>query len=1240
MGRKRDKVKSWFGGGTTLKPPDATEYGSESSLSASQSAHSPVTATTQPAKTGAAHSSRPLSRPPSPYAPPAPGEQVSRPGNRTTPTHQLPNLNATRPSTHQTKKALWVRAFETLPEETRIALIRTTGTVQPPEQIQEQIQQLALEKQRQAEAKTWKFRFNGRHVILRDVAGKIIVWLDKMKGVGDVAVSFDPVHGALPWAAVRFVLQAATVDSQQHGQLLVGMEQVTYLLLRCAVYETMYTKADALASDQSAQNFETALIQLYASILSFMALYIRLISKRTTRRAMHALFNVDELGQYMGNLQSLESRVEVEFSIFERVYQRQLHHNLAGRYGELQGVLTSQLLRLGADVKNLWTRQDKEKNAEILQWLSSIPHLSDHDAARAGRVHGTGEWLLRHQVYNDWWNTSASMVLWLHGIPGCGKTKLSSKVIDGLMDLGSSNLDSEGLAYFYCDRNQEDHQQPTRVLQSLVRQLATKTTKELIMSFIVDLYDQRKSTGFAMSQLTVLECRDLAVKMLSRYSQTTIVIDGLDECNKETRYILMDALEEFLNSSSHPVKIFIASRNDTDLKARYESGQHLEIQATDNQQDIEQFIEDKLDKSPQFRSKISSQTQTKIVSTFKTKSQAMFQWAALHIDDLLKLRRDQDVLQYLDDLPEGLKNAYDKIYHDIKSRKGSWGRVADRAFQWLMGSYRPLRPDELVAAACQDPDTTTVFGVDIDIDFVLDACHNLITVVETDAFDDGSGSVRHAKVCRFAHLSVQEYFETHHWSRKQVNRAMASVCLAVLLESAANDRLDGSSRASQGSQPDKVERELPFGPGPLINYAQGWFVHVRIAEAGDAELYYSDTHLYDLVDIFSADHAEYWIRSFGFFSFIIPLENKSVDLRKVSYDIRRDPLVLFAALGLAGYLKAIFEDDASLFGRLMEEKEEMLSLGVKYGHYDLCKLILDAGAKVHVNTSGTRLRSSPIQIAAYDGRSDLVGLLLANGADVNCHRGLSDSPLLAAASGQGSSETAALLLDAGADINICSLRDGSALQCAAYMEHQDMVKLLISRGADLDLEGGFWGIPIIAAVLGKSSALELLLKAGADVNKVAGFYGTALQMAVYYRFSTMIELLLDQGADPNIRGGYFGSALEAASWLGESLGYPMMKTLLDHGAIVYPSGDYGPHLYKFLTEIDSPEDRKKRGDYSPLEPWKSLSPRFTDHVHKGLQQMNTHYSRSQWHELLSETRGRVAGLPPEGDSGFKPPPID
>jgi hypothetical protein len=35
----------------------------------------------------------------------------------------------------------------------------------------------------------------------------MLSFIDKFKEAGDVAVSFDPVHAALPWAGIRFVLQ-------------------------------------------------------------------------------------------------------------------------------------------------------------------------------------------------------------------------------------------------------------------------------------------------------------------------------------------------------------------------------------------------------------------------------------------------------------------------------------------------------------------------------------------------------------------------------------------------------------------------------------------------------------------------------------------------------------------------------------------------------------------------------------------------------------------------------------------------------------------------------------------------------------------------------------------------------------------------------------------------------------------------------------------------------------------------
>ncbi|MCJ1379452.1 hypothetical protein MMC17_002553 [Xylographa soralifera] len=51
------------------------------------------------------------------------------------------------------------------------------------------------------------FNFGGRQIILRKVTEKIIGWLNRFKEIGDIAVNFDPVHAALPWAGVRFLLQ-------------------------------------------------------------------------------------------------------------------------------------------------------------------------------------------------------------------------------------------------------------------------------------------------------------------------------------------------------------------------------------------------------------------------------------------------------------------------------------------------------------------------------------------------------------------------------------------------------------------------------------------------------------------------------------------------------------------------------------------------------------------------------------------------------------------------------------------------------------------------------------------------------------------------------------------------------------------------------------------------------------------------------------------------------------------------
>ena len=147
-----------------------------------------------------------------------------------------------------------------------------------------------------------------------------------------------------------------------------------------------------------------------------------------------------------------------------------------------------------------------------------------------------------------------------------------------------------------------------------------------------------------------------------------------------------------------------------------------------------------------------------------------FQWAKLQIDQLLRLVFVSDIQDFLGKLPKDLKSAYDLIMEQITSQEGRTPEIARRSFLWVMCSRRPLTPGMLVDAVRHDPETGATYPININISVVLEACRNLVMI-------DQSG------VCRFSHLSVQEYLETYHYLGTQAHLEIGLVCLRLLLDS-------------------------------------------------------------------------------------------------------------------------------------------------------------------------------------------------------------------------------------------------------------------------------------------------------------------------------------------------------------------------------------------------------------------------------------------------------------------------
>ena len=101
-------------------------------------------------------------------------------------------------------------------------------------------------------------------------------------------------------------------------------------------------------------------------------------------------------------------------------------------------------------------------------------------------------------------------------------------------------------------------------------------------------------------------------------------MDALDECDETTRSDLIKILYKFGEESVKPIKIFISSRHDRDIKYLLENDSNLKIRATDNREDVATFMRNKFAISSQYwQELIDVELQEQILETLMNKSQGM-----------------------------------------------------------------------------------------------------------------------------------------------------------------------------------------------------------------------------------------------------------------------------------------------------------------------------------------------------------------------------------------------------------------------------------------------------------------------------------------------------------------------------------------------------------------------------------------------------------------------------------------
>ncbi|KAH8707020.1 ankyrin repeat-containing domain protein [Phaeosphaeriaceae sp. PMI808] len=774
------------------------------------------------------------------------------------------------------------------------------------------------------------------------------------------------------------------------------------------------------------------------------------------------------------------------------------------------------LTEMKTDVRYLTETVEAVSVSKIWDWLKPPNASTNFNDAKGRRHQRTASWFVDHSDEFANWVSGSLPSLWLHGMSGCGKTVLSSAIIE--------HLHGQCL-YFFFDFQDEQKQSLDNTLRWFIRQLyymAGIKYNNLIKLF--------SSHGDGTEQPSLKDLATTFDEMVQQLDGIPIILDAIDECDKKNRPELLRWLKERMQprtSQEAKARILVTSRSgQPDIESTLTTAitRIISVDEFSIRQDIRAFVHHEIHYSrvSEWNCPGDKALRERVEKALINKAGVMFRWADLQLKSLKECHTVRAIESALADLPKDLNVIYTRSLRQVPERHK---RDVVQLLQLLMVSG-----DAVTREMALDVMAVNLDAVQPQRPFQPENRMQDLKALSTIMSNLISVSQHHNGVYfRLAHSSVKDYLllsSLEHpfngcFLGATTHASLVRVCLAYIIS------VDPKCRR------DKIKQEYP-----LAEYsAQRWPEHARHAETDPASqesilrFFLKEREAYTL---WGAIHQP---DVYKFISGLLEIKNMG------------PPLYYASFCELACTVEKLLKQDANpneQGGRC----GNALQAASNRGHEKIVQMLLDKGADV--NAQGGEYGNA-LYAALVRGYEKIVQILVDNGADVNAQGGEYGNALYAALA-TGHEKIVQILVDNGANVNAQGGHFGTILQAASYRGHEKIVQMLLDKGADVNAQGGEYGNALYAALArGHEKIVQILVDNSADVNAQGGEYGNALYAALVRGHEKIVQILVDNGADVNAQGGEYGNALYAAL----ARGYKkIVQILVDNGANVNAQGGH------------------------------------------------------------------------------------
>ncbi|KAH9207858.1 hypothetical protein DL95DRAFT_312889, partial [Leptodontidium sp. 2 PMI_412] len=590
-----------------------------------------------------------------------------------------------------------------------------------------------------------------------------------------------------------------------------------------------------------------------------------------------------------------------------------------------------------------------EKQQKIRHWLSSPDPSSNHNAACKARQANTGEWFLKSHEFEEWKMTSRSF-LWLHGIPGCGKSVLCSTALEEVKFQYKSSP-TVAIAYFYFDFNDTEKQRLDKFTHSLIEQLAWQSAKALaclesLFSRCQDGKQQPTQDGLEVA----------LQKVLNEFGETFIILDALDECKEREELLLL--LKNLTSWGARRLHVFSTSRRERDIEEALENLVTSEIclQSALVNVDIDTHISERLQNDLKLK-RWPANVREEIKTTLMEGAQGMFRWVVCQLDVLRKCLNVDALRKALNSLPKTLDETYARILLSIDE---DYSQDTFRILQWLMYSARPLRIEELVEVIAIDTKQSRFNPKNRlpDPRDLLTICSSLVTTAAVTVNDD-NGAHNETIELMLAHFSIKEYLIS--------DRIRTGIAFQYNLQSGGEEEITQSCLTYLLHFQRGILNSENLNTFPLALYAaEHWCRHFRAMKGSDQATKLS-------MQLFNGDAFKNWIRLFDPDR---PLEGTNMKRNITSI---ASPIYYASLEGLYEPLMLLLEKGADVNAQGGRYGNALQAASAQ-GHETIAVLLLEKGADV--NAQGGKYGNA-LQAASAGGHETIAALLLQKGAIIS-----------------------------------------------------------------------------------------------------------------------------------------------------------------------------------------------------------------------------------------------------------------